>query len=159
VKKKRFSVEQITSVLQHVATGVPVGDVCRQFGVSEQTFYRWKKEYGGMLPSEARELKQLRDKNTTLKRLVAVLSLDKFILQDVVLKNSNACQAARDHARLDGPRHRQRTARLSGRPDDTLVGVRHESNSAAHEPPTAHARVGADPGAVRVSSPARPHAA
>ena len=86
VKKKRFSVEQITSVLQQVAGGVPVGDVCRQVGVSEQTFYRWKKEYGGMLPSEARELKQVRDENAKLKRLVADLSLDKVMLQDVVQK-------------------------------------------------------------------------
>ena len=53
MKRKRFSVEQITGVLQQVEAGVPVGDVCRQVGVSEQTFYRWKKAYGGMLPSEA----------------------------------------------------------------------------------------------------------
>lgn len=84
MKKKRYSVEQITSVLQQVAAGVPVGDVCRQIGVSEQAFYRWKKEYGGMLPSEARELKPWRDENATLKRLVADLSLDKVMLQDVV---------------------------------------------------------------------------
>ena len=76
MKTKRFSVEQIASVLQQVAAGVSVGDVCRQVGVSEQTFYRWKKEYGSMLPSEAGELKQLRDENTKLKRLVADLSLD-----------------------------------------------------------------------------------
>ena len=86
MKKKRFSVEQITAVLQQAASGVPVGDLCRQVGVSEQTFYRWKKEYGGMLPSEARELKQLRDENTKLKRLVADLSLDKVMLQDVIQK-------------------------------------------------------------------------
>lgn len=86
MKKQRFSVEQITSVLQQVARGVPVGDVCRQVGISEQTFYRWKKSYGGMLPSEARELKQLREENTKLKRLVAELSLDKVMLQDVVQK-------------------------------------------------------------------------
>ena len=84
MKKKRFSVEQITAVLQQVSGGMPVGDVCRQVGVSEQTFYRWKKEYAGMLPSEARELKQLRDENLKLKRLVADLSLDKVMLQDVV---------------------------------------------------------------------------
>ena len=84
--KKRFSVEQITSVLQQVASGVPVGDVCRQVGISEQSFYRWKKVYGGLQPSEARELKQLRDENTKLKRLVADLSLDKVMLQDVVQK-------------------------------------------------------------------------
>jgi putative transposase len=86
VKRQRFSVEQITSVLQQVAQGVPVGDVCRQVGISEQTFYRWKKDYGGMLPSEARELKQLREENVKLKRLVAELSLDKVMLQDVVQK-------------------------------------------------------------------------
>ena len=86
MKKKRFSVEQITAVLQQVGGGMPVGDVCRQVGVSEQTFYRWKKEYAGMLPSEARELRQLRDENLKLKRLVADLSLDKVMLQDVVQK-------------------------------------------------------------------------
>jgi len=86
VKKKRFSVEQITAVLHQASSGVPVADVCRQVGVSEQTFYRWKKEYGSMLPSEARELKQLRDENAKLKRLVADLSLDKVMLQDVCQK-------------------------------------------------------------------------
>ncbi len=86
MKRKRFSVEQITSVLQQVTSGVPVGDVCRQVGISEQTFYRWKKTYGSMLPSEARELKQLRDDNAKLKRLVADLSLDKVMLQDVLQK-------------------------------------------------------------------------
>jgi Transposase len=55
-------------------------------GISEQTFYRWKKVYGSMLPGEARELKQLRDENTKLKRLVADLSLDKVMLQDVIQK-------------------------------------------------------------------------
>ena len=86
MKRQRFSVEQITSVLQQVGGGVSVGDVCRQVGISEQTFYRWKKSYGGMLPSEARELRQLREENTKLKRLVAELSLDKVMLQDVVQK-------------------------------------------------------------------------
>jgi len=65
---------------------VPVGDVCRQVGISEQTFYRWKKAYGAMLPSEARELKQLREENARLKRVVADLTLDKVMLQDVVQK-------------------------------------------------------------------------
>jgi putative transposase len=86
VKQKRHSVEQITGVLKQAETGSPVGDLCRQVGISEQTFYRWKKVYGGMLPSEARELKQLRDENTRLKRVVADLTLDKVMLQDVVQK-------------------------------------------------------------------------
>ena len=84
MKRKRFSAEQITSVLQQVTGGVAVGDVCRRVGISEQTFYRWKKTYGGMLPSEARELRQLRDETVKLKRLVADLSLDQAMLQDVV---------------------------------------------------------------------------
>ena len=85
-KRTRFSVEQITAVLQQAAQGVPIGDLCRKVGISEQSFYRWKKEYGNLQPSEARELKQLRDENTKLKRLVADLSLDKIMLQDIVQK-------------------------------------------------------------------------
>jgi putative transposase len=86
VKKQRFSVEQITAVLQQADQGVPVADLCRKVGVSEQSFYRWKKIYGDLQPSEARELKQLRDESTKLKRLVADLSLDKIMLQDVIQK-------------------------------------------------------------------------
>ena len=86
MKKKRFSVEQITAVLKQAEAGAPVGELCRQIGISDQTFYRWKKSYGGMLPSEARELKQLREENARLKRVVADLTLDKVMLQDVVQK-------------------------------------------------------------------------
>ena len=86
MKKKRFSIEQITVVLQQAEQGVPVGELCRKVGISEQSFYRWKKVYGGLQPSEARELKQLREENAKLKRLVADLSLDKVMLQDVVQK-------------------------------------------------------------------------
>ena len=86
MKKKRFSIEQITAVLQQVTQGVPVADVCRQVGISQQSFYRWKKEYGNLQPGEARELKQLRDENTKLKHIVADLSLDKVMLQDVLQK-------------------------------------------------------------------------
>ena len=86
MKKKRFSVEQITAVLKQAEAGAPVGDLRRQVGISEQTFYRWKKAYGGMLPSEARELKQRREENARLKRVVADLTLDKVMLQDVVQK-------------------------------------------------------------------------
>jgi len=84
--KKRFSVEQITAVLQQAAQRVPVGDLCRKVGISEQSFYRWRKVCGGLQASEARELKQLRDAVTKLKRLVADLSLDKVMLQDVIQK-------------------------------------------------------------------------
>ena len=86
MKRKRFAVEQITAILKQAELGTPVGQLCRQHGVSEQSFYRWKKRYGAMEASEARELKQLREENAKLKRLVADLSLDKVMLQDVVSK-------------------------------------------------------------------------
>lgn len=84
MKKKSLSVEQITAVLQQAEQRVPVADLCRKVGISEQSFYRWKKVYGGMQPSEGRELKQLREENAKLKRLVADLALDKVMLQDLV---------------------------------------------------------------------------
>ena len=59
MKRKRFSVEQITTVLKQAETGVPIGEFCRQVGISEQTFYRWRKVYGNLQPSEARELKRM----------------------------------------------------------------------------------------------------
>jgi len=67
--------------------GLPVADVMRQLGISEQTFYRWKKLYAGLQPDQAGELKQLQEENVRLKKLVAELSLDKAILQDVASKN------------------------------------------------------------------------
>jgi putative transposase len=83
VKRKRFSVEQIVSVLKQAELGMSVADVTRQIGISEQTFYRWKKVYSGLESDQVRELKQLQDENTRLKKLVAELSLDKAILQDI----------------------------------------------------------------------------
>lgn len=103
MKRKRFAVEQITAILKQAEIGTPIAELCQQHGISEQSYYRWKKVYGGMEPSEARELKQLRDENTKLKRLVADLSLDKVILQDVVQKSGEACQEARSGALPDGP--------------------------------------------------------
>lgn len=78
--------EQIATVLRQAEAGRPVVELCRQLGISEQSFYRWQNRYGGLQPSEARELKQLRDATTKLERLVAELSLDKAMLQDVLGK-------------------------------------------------------------------------
>jgi putative transposase len=86
VKRKRFSVEQIVAVLKQAELGMPVADVIRQTGISEQTFYRWKKQYAGMQSDQVRGLKQLQDEKARLKRVVADLTLDKAILQDVVSK-------------------------------------------------------------------------
>ena len=86
MKRKRFSVEQIVAVLKQAELGLPVADVLRQVGISEQTFYRWKKQYGGLQSDQVRELKQLVDENARLKKLVAELGLDKAVLQDVLAK-------------------------------------------------------------------------
>ena len=82
MKRKRFSVEQIVAVLKQAEVGMPVADLIRQVGISEQTYYRWKKQYAGLQSDQVRELKLLQDENGRLKKLVAELSLDKAILQD-----------------------------------------------------------------------------
>ena len=86
MKKSRFSEAQIAFVLKQAEEGTAIGEVCRKAGISEATFYSWRKKYGGLLPSEMRRLKQLEDENTKLKKLVADLSLDKAMLQDVLAK-------------------------------------------------------------------------
>ena len=83
MKRKRFSVEQIVVVLKQAELGLSVAELTRQVGISEQTFYRWKKQYGGLQSDQVRELKLLQDENARLKKLVAELSLDKAILQDI----------------------------------------------------------------------------
>ena len=86
MKRKRFSVEQIVAVVKQAEVGVPVVEVCRRVGITEQTFYRWKKQYVGLEIDRVRQLKQLQEENGRLKRLVAELSLDKTMLQDVLAK-------------------------------------------------------------------------
>ena len=86
MKKKRFSVEQIVAVLKQAEVGVPVAELIRKVGVSEQTFYRWKKQYVGLESDQVREMKHLQEENSRLKQLVAELSLDKTMLQDVLRK-------------------------------------------------------------------------
>ena len=82
--RKRFTNEQIAFALRQAENGAMVGEVCRKMGVSEPTFYRWKKQFVGMGVPEIRRLKQLEDENSKLKRLVADLTLDRFMLQDVL---------------------------------------------------------------------------
>jgi putative transposase len=86
MKGKRFPVEQIVSILKQAELGMPVADIIRQVGISEQTFYRWKKQCGGLQSDQVKELRQLQEENGRLKKLVAELSLDKAILQDVATK-------------------------------------------------------------------------
>lgn len=86
MKKKRFAVEQIVAVLKEVEAGMPVAELIRRIGITEQTFYRWKKQYTGLDSDQARQLKQLQEENERLKKIVAELSLDKAMLADVIKK-------------------------------------------------------------------------
>jgi len=90
MKKSRYSEEQVAYTLRLAEAGTPVADVCRQIGIAEATFYLWKKKYGSLGVAEVRELRQMRDENTRLKRLVADLTLDKQILQEVIKKKAEA---------------------------------------------------------------------
>ncbi len=86
MKKTRYTEQQIAYALQQAEHGVPVKEVIRKMGITEQTFYRWKKKYAGLGSSELRRMKQLEEENRQLKQMVADLSLDKHMLQDVITK-------------------------------------------------------------------------
>jgi putative transposase len=86
VKKSKYTEEQIAFALKQNELGTSVEEVCRKMGISDATFYNWKKKYGGLGPSELRRLRQLEEENRKLKGLVADLSLDKVMLQDVLSK-------------------------------------------------------------------------
>lgn len=86
MKKTKYTEQQIAFALKQAETGTRVGEVCRKMGISEATFYNWKKKFGGLGVSELRRLNQLEDENQRLKRMVADLSLDKQMLQDVLSK-------------------------------------------------------------------------
>ena len=88
MKRSKYSEEQVAFALRQVEGGTPVGDVCRQLGVSEATFYTWKKKYAHLGVRELRRLRQLEDENARLKRLVADLTLDKHMLSEALRKNA-----------------------------------------------------------------------
>ena len=86
MKRSRYSDEQIAYALRQAESGTAVADVCRQLGIAEATYYVWKKKYGHLGTTELRELRQLREENAKLKRVVADLTLDKHILTEILQK-------------------------------------------------------------------------
>ena len=86
MKRNRYTEPQIVFALQQAESGTAVADICRKMGIAEATFYRWKKRYGDLDATEIRRLRQLEDENRRLKNLVADLTLDKAMLQDVLRK-------------------------------------------------------------------------
>ena len=88
MRKSAYTEAQIAYALKQVETGTPVAEVCRKMGISENTYYRWKKKYAGVLPSELKRIRQLEEENRQLKKLVTDLSLDKHMLQEVLSKKA-----------------------------------------------------------------------
>jgi putative transposase len=84
MKASKFTVAQKAFIIKQGEDGAPVAEVCRKAGISPATYFNWKKKYAGLMPSEMKRLKQLEDENGRLKRIVADLSLDKEMLQDVL---------------------------------------------------------------------------
>ena len=87
MRRSRFSEEQIVGILKEQEAGAATAELCRRHGISEQTFYTWKKKYGGLDVSDARRLKQLEEENGRLKRLVADQALDNVMLRELLRKN------------------------------------------------------------------------
>jgi putative transposase len=84
MKKSKFTEQQIAFALQQQEGGTSVAEVCRKMGIAEATFYRWKQLYGGLMPSEVKKLRHLEEENSRLRRIVADLTLDKEMLQEVI---------------------------------------------------------------------------
>ena len=87
MRKGRFSPEQITGILKEATAGLPTGELCRKYGISDATFYNWKAKYGNMNTSDARRLKALEEENRRLKQIVADQVLDNRVLKELLSKN------------------------------------------------------------------------
>ena len=157
MKKSKFTESQIVFALQQAESGVTVAEVCRKLGISEATFYSWTKKYGGLSPVELRRLRQLEEENAQLKRIVADLTLDKQMLQDVLKKSSEGAAAPAIGEYVAGGVSRVGAAGLRGRIFAALglslpgPAARRSRGAAAHE------RDRGDAGALWLS--AHPHLA
>lgn len=103
MKTSKFTEAQIAFVLKQAEDGAPVAEVCRKAGISDATFYNWRKKYAGLMPSEMKRLRQLEEENAKLKRIVADLSLDKAMLQDVLSKMYGPPRRCNVRVRSDDP--------------------------------------------------------
>ena len=139
MKKSRFTEEQIVFALKQAELGTPVPEVCRKLGISDATFYTWRKKYGGISPSELKHMRQLEEENLRLKKLVADLSLDKAMLQDVLAKRPDAGASARMGPGPEGTLRGQREAGLfctTGQPQLfplPLSGGRRQRVTSSHQ--------------------------
>lgn len=115
MKKTRYSETQIIKILNEIECGRLVKDVCREYGISDQTYYNWKSKYGGMTASDVKKLKELEDENRELKRMFADLSLKHEALKDIVEKSSRDGRAARAGGSCPGSLRVERAQRLRGR--------------------------------------------
>jgi putative transposase len=120
VKRSKFTEEQIAFALKQAEVGTSVEEVCLKMGISDATFYNWRKKYGGLGPSDLRRLRQLEEENSKLKRLVADLSLDKAMLQDVLAKNSEAFPQAHTGDQFDAALWRESNAGVRHAADVTV---------------------------------------
>lgn len=157
MKKSKFTEQQIAFALRQAETGTRVKDVIRQLGITEQTFYRWKRKFGGLDPSELRKLRQLEEENKKLKQMVADLSLDKAMLQEVIEKNSEGHSEAPARATSPEQLPHQRTSRLSR----STVGAHQPSlpidSEGSHRPPPTNPGDRRDASSLRL--PANPYLA
>ncbi len=118
MKASKFSEAQIAFVLKQAEDGTPIGEVCRKAGISDATFYNWRKKYAGLMPSEMKRLRQLEEENAKLKRIVADLSLDKAICCRMCSQKSfEACPQAEACRHSRGRLEGLDTARMLGAED------------------------------------------
>lgn len=148
MKRSRFTEEQVVYALRQAESGTPVGDVCRQLGVAEATFYTWKKKYAHLGVSELRRLRQLEEENARLKRLVADLSLDKHMLSEALRKKSEARPAPRTRPLVSGDLLGELCAGLSLSAVQSGRLVSAEPGERSIRPPAPHPRFGAGPASV-----------
>jgi putative transposase len=148
--KKGHGEEQILRALQQAESGATVREVCREHGIREAAFYIWKKKYSGLGLSELCELRQLREENGKLKRLVADLSLDRHILQEIVQKSSKASSATRARALDPSGLRAERTPRGGADEDHAQDPGVPEPTTAAGRSADSATRTRSEPGAFRL---------